>query len=91
MVSKSNQLEIQNKNVLLRLDLNVPMYEGKILSDFRISKSVPTIKNLLSNNNKVIILSHFGRPKEGQQDDSLSLKIIINILEKLVGERVTFS
>ena len=91
MVSKSNQLEIQNKNVLLRLDLNVPMYEGKILSDFRISKSVPTIKNLLSNNNKVIILSHFGRPKEGQQDDSLSLKIIINNLEKLVGERVTFS
>ncbi len=91
MASKSNQLEIQNKNVLLRLDLNVPMYEGKILSDFRISKSVPTIKNLLSNNNKVIILSHFGRPKEGQQDDSLSLKIIINILEKLVGERVTFS
>ena len=91
MASRSNHLEIQNKNVLLRLDLNVPMFEGKILSDFRISKSVPTIKNLLSNNNKVIILSHFGRPKEGQQDDSLSLKIIINILEKLVGERVTFS
>ena len=91
MASRSNHLEIQNKNVLLRLDLNVPMFEGKILSDFRISKSVPTIKNLLSNNNKVIILSHFGRPKEGQQDDSLSLKIIINILEILVGERVTFS
>ena len=91
MVSKSNHLEIQNKNVLLRLDLNVPVFEGKILSNYRISKCVPTIKNLISNNNKVIILSHFGRPKEGSYDESLSLKIILNSLEQLIGEKVTFS
>jgi phosphoglycerate kinase len=91
MIQKPNKLEIYNKNVLLRLDLNVPVFEGKILSNFRISKCVPTIKNLISNNNKVIILSHFGRPKEGSYDESLSLKIILNTLEQLIGEKVTFS
>ena len=91
MIKESSQFEIKNKNVLLRLDLNVPVFEGKILSDFRILKSIPTIKNLLKNNNKVIIISHFGRPKEGHYDDSLSLEIIINNLENLVGEKVTFS
>jgi len=91
MMQKSNKLEIYNKNVLLRLDLNVPVFEGKILSNFRISKCVPMIKNLISNNNKVIILSHFGRPKEGIYNESLSLKIILNSLEQLIGEKVTFS
>ena len=91
MMQKSNKLEIYNKNVLLRLDLNVPVFEGKILSNYRISKCVPTIKNLISNNNKVIILSHFGRPEEGSYNESLSLKIILNSLEQLIGEKVTFS
>ena len=48
------------------------------------------IMNLLSNNNKVIILSHFGRPKEGSYDESFSLNIIVNTLEQLIGEKVTF-
>jgi len=91
MMQKSNKLEIYNKNVLLRLDLNVPVFEGKILSNYRISKCVPTIKNLISNNNKVIILSHFGRPEEGSYNESFSLKIILNSLEQLIGEKVTFS
>ena len=91
MIKESNQSEKKNKNVLLRLDLNVPVFKGKILSDFRILKSIPTIKNLLKNNNKIIILSHFGRPKEGLYDESFSLKIIINNLENLLGEKVTFS
>ena len=90
MMEKSNKLEIYNKNVLLRLDLNVPVFEGKILSNFRISKCVPMIMNLLSNNNKVIILSHLGRPKEGSCDESFSLNIIVNTLEQLIGEKVTF-
>ena len=90
MMQRSNKLEIYNKNVLLRLDLNVPVFEGKILSNFRISKCVPMIMNLLFNNNKVIILSHFGRPKEGSYDESFSLNIIVNTLEQLIGEKVTF-
>ena len=91
MIDGLSELEIKDKKVLVRLDLNVPVYEGEILSDFRINKSIPTIINLLKNNNKVIILSHFGRPVEGQQDDSLSLKIIHKRLEKLVGQNITFS
>ena len=73
LITKSS---VTNKIILLRLDLNVPVYQNKILSDFRIIKSIPTIKYLLDTNNKVIILSHFGRPKEGQKDPSLSLKNI---------------
>ena len=61
MIDKSNKLEIHDQNVLLRLDLNVPMFEGKILSNFRISKCVPMIKSLLSNNNKVIILYFYNQ------------------------------
>ena len=91
MIDGLSELEIKDKKVLVRLDLNVPVHEGEILSDFRINKSIPTIINLLKNNNKVIILSHFGRPVEGQQDDSLSLKIIHKRLEKLVGQNITFS
>ena len=89
-MDESLKLEIINKRVLLRLDLNVPVFEGKILSDFRISKSIPMIKNLLLKKNKVILLSHFGRPEEGRYDESLSLNIICKKLESLIGENVTF-
>ena len=89
-MDKSSKLEIINKRVLLRLDLNVPVFEGKILSDFRISKSIPMIKNLLLKKNKVILLSHFGRPEEGKYDESLSLNIICKKLESLIGENITF-
>ena len=89
-MDESYKLEIINKRVLLRLDLNVPVFEGKILSDFRISKSIPMIKNLLLKKNKVILLSHFGRPEEGKYDESLSLNIICKKLESLIGENVTF-
>ena len=68
---KSN---IKNKVVILRLDLNVPVFNNKILSDFRIIKSIPTIEYLLKNNNKIIIISHFGRPKEGEYVKEYSLK-----------------
>ncbi len=87
---ESSKLEITNKRVLLRLDLNVPVFEGKILSDFRISKSIPMIKNLLLKKNKVILLSHFGRPQEGKYDESFSLNIICKKLESLIGENITF-
>ena len=89
-MDESYKLEIINKRVLLRLDLNVPVFEGKILSDFRISKSIPMIKNLLLKKNKVILLSHFGRPEEGRYDESLSLNIICKKLESLIGENITF-
>ena len=76
MLKSIKNVEIVNKKVLLRLDLNVPIHDKKIQSDFRIKKSVPTILYLLSKNNKVIILSHLGRPEEGKSTPDLSLKKI---------------
>jgi len=84
---KSN---IKNKVVILRLDLNVPVFNNKILSDFRIIKSIPTIKYLLKNNNKIIIISHFGRPKEGEYVKEHSLEKVSRRLSSKINLEVKF-
>ena len=83
-----SQTSIKNKIVLLRLDLNVPVFENKILSDFRITKSLKTIQDLLDNNNRIIILSHFGRPTEGQYDSKYSLERVSDRLQELLSQKV---
>ena len=90
MIKLITNSHIINQTILLRLDLNVPTYENKILSDFRIVKSIPTIRYLLNNNNKIIILSHFGRPKEGLKDPHLSLENISNYLAKKLNKKIIF-
>ena len=70
--------EIENSKVILRLDLNVPIRDNKIYSDFRIIKSIPTIRELLSRNNRIILLSHLGRPAINSDNASLSLEIVAN-------------
>ena len=84
---KSN---IKNKIVILRLDLNVPVFNNKILSDFRIIKSIPTIEYLLKNNNKIIIISHFGRPKEGEYVEEYSLEKVSKHLSSKINLEVKF-
>ena len=66
---------VTNKNILLRVDFNVPVKDGVILDDIRIKKCLPTLKYLVENHAKIIIASHFGRPK-GQKNPDFSLKII---------------
>jgi len=90
------EAKIQNKKVLLRCDFNVDIDEkGKIIDDFRIKKAIPTIKYLLENKNKVIILSHLGRPKPQTSfsrffsKKQYSLKPIAIHLSKLLGKKVT--
>ena len=78
IVEKSN---LRNKKILLRLDLNVPLKNGKITDTTRIDKIIPTLKFLINQNSKIIILSHVGRPK-GQFDNRLSLKPICKSIEK---------
>jgi phosphoglycerate kinase len=73
---------IQNKNIVLRLDLNVPMQNTKIVSDIKIQSSLNTINFLLKNANKITILSHFKNPKN--QDKNLSLIKIVQYLSKLM-------
>jgi len=75
--------KIELKNVLLRLDLNVPLDNGKIIDDTRLHNIVDTIIFLLRNNAKIVIISHVGRPK-GRIDKKLSLKPIAKRLEYIL-------
>lgn len=80
---------LQGRTVLLRADYNVPLRgDGTIADDFRIRASVPTVKQLLQDGCKVVIISHLGRP-EGR-DASLSLEPIAGRLAELLGEPVRF-
>ena len=78
---------LNQKKVLLRLDLNVPLSNGKITDTTRIDKILPTIKFLLKNNAKIIILSHIGRPK-GKVIEELSLKPICESLENKLKQNI---
>ena len=78
---------LNNQIVLLRLDLNVPILDGKIIDTNRIDKIIPTINFLLSKNAKIIIISHVGRPK-GKFNSELSLQPIRDYLSLQVNENV---
>lgn len=79
---------IFGKKVLLRLDCNVPLRGKKIVDDFKILQSLPTLKFLISAGAKVIVVSHLGRPKS--VDSKLSLRPIKNHLEKLLRRQISF-
>lgn len=84
-----NTVPIERKTVLLRADYNVPLKDdGTIDSDFRIKASLPTIKKLLKDGCKVVIISHLGRPKG--RDKKLSLEPVAMRLAELVGEPIRF-
>ena len=76
--------EIKNKKVILRCDFNVPVKNGVILDNSKIVKSLDTINYLLENNNKVIILSHFGRVKKDEDKQNNSLKVVYEELKKYI-------
>ena len=83
-------LDLANKTVLLRTDLNVPMQGGKVTDNTRIVRAMPTISYLLEKNCKVIILSHFDRPK-GKFVPSMSLAPLVDELaEAMWGKQVKF-
>jgi phosphoglycerate kinase len=84
-----DDLSPKGKVVLLRADLNVPVQEGKVTDATRIERLVPTIRELASKGAKVVILSHFGRPKA--VDSSLSLAPIGKALEAAYGKTVAFA
>jgi phosphoglycerate kinase len=83
----NDEAKLNNKKVLLRLDLNVPLKGETITDTTRIDKILPTIKFLLENNTKIIILSHVGRPK-GKIVNELSLKPICESLKNKLNENV---
>jgi phosphoglycerate kinase len=81
-------LDLSGKRVLIRQDLNVPVKNGVVTSDLRIQASVPTIEIAIAAGAAVMLLSHLGRPVEGQYDEASSLKPVADQLAKLLGKPV---
>ena len=80
--------QLKGKRVLVRCDFNVPLSRsGVIVDDFRIKQSLPTIKYLIKEKAKVILISHLGRPEKNQE---YSLKPIALRLEKLLNKKIKF-
>lgn len=86
-IRKFQNADLKGKCVLLRVDFNVPLKDGKVSEDTRIVQTLPTIKYLLKQNVKLIICSHLGRP-EGKVVPAMSMKPAAAHLEKLLGKKV---
>jgi phosphoglycerate kinase len=84
-----NDVDVKNKKVVIRLDLNVPIENGVVTDTTRIDRVVPTLKELLTKGAAVIILAHFDRPK-GKVVPEMSLKSVAAPLEKALGHKVQF-
>ncbi len=83
-------LNVKGKHVLVRVDFNVPMKDGKITNDNRITAALPTINKLTENGAKVVLCSHLGKPKNGPEA-KFSLKPAADRLAELVKSKVTFA
>ena len=87
-VKLMTDLDLAGKTVLIRQDLNVPIQDGAITSDVRIQASLPTVKSALEAGAKVILMSHLGRPTEGEFEEEFSLKLVAERLTSLLGKDV---
>lgn len=87
-IIKMTDLNLAGKRVLIREDLNVPLKDGKVASDIRIQASLPTIKFAMAAGAKVMLMSHLGRPKEGEFDPAASMAPVAEHLGKLLGKSV---
>ena len=80
--------DLSNKNVVVRLDLNVPIQEKQIIDSTRIISSVPTIKYLVDKNCKVLLTSHLGRPEEGKFDQDFSMFPVAKKLSEILNHEI---
>jgi phosphoglycerate kinase len=87
-IKRMVDLDLSGKRVLIREDLNVPVKNGKVTSDIRIRASLPTIQKALEGGAAVILLSHLGRPVEGQYSEDASLKPVAEHLSELLDQPV---
>ena len=83
-----SSLEIKNKNLVIRVDMNVPISGGKVLDATRITACIPTINYALKNNAKILLVSHLGRPTESVFEDKFSLKPVAACLSEIIDESV---
>ncbi len=82
-------IEVQGKRVIVRCDFNVPMKDGVITDDIRIVSALPTVKYLMEQGAKVILMSHMGRP-DGEPNMKYTLKPVADRLSQLLGQEVLF-
>ena len=85
---KLSETDVFDKTIALRVDLNVPVEDGKVLDDTRILAIIPTLKYLLDENAKVILISHFGRPEPGVIDSKFSLMPVAKRLGEIINQKV---
>jgi phosphoglycerate kinase len=82
--------DVKGKRVLVRVDFNLPMEDGKVTDDTRIRAALPTINDITSKGGKAILIAHFGRPK-GKRDETQSLKPIVSAVAAVIGKPVAFA
>ena len=83
-----SELTLENKKLIIRVDMNVPIHDGAVNDQTRILASIPTIKYCLAKGAKILLVSHLGRPIEGVPDSIFSLKPIAECLIKILAEEV---
>ena len=81
-----SSIDIANKNLVVRVDMNVPMEDGHILDATRIEACIPTINYALKNNAKILLISHLGRPAEGSFEEKFSLKPVAQHLSNIINK-----
>ena len=89
-LAKVQDAHLKDKNVLVRVDYNVPLKDGVITDDTRIRETMKTVKLLLEGNNRVVLMAHLGRPK-GKVDPKYTLKPLVDRLAELSGAKVHFA
>ena len=90
MIKNICDVNLKNKVVFLRVDYNVPIKDGVVENDARIRATIPTIKHILQNDAKLVILSHLGRIKTLEDIKKNSLKIVADKLQELLDVKVKF-
>ena len=85
-----SDLDLAGQRVLIREDLNVPLADGRVTSDAHLRAAVPTIRRALEAGARVLVMSHLGRPKEGERDPALSLRPVAAALGALLGAPLRF-
>ena len=84
-----SSLDINKKNLVIRVDMNVPINnDGNVLDATRIEACIPTINYAIANNSKVLLVSHLGRPTEGNFEEKFSLKPVAEKLQKILNKPV---
>ncbi len=85
MIKRFSDIELAGKRVLIRQDLNVPVANGRVTSDLRIQASLPTIRQALDAGAAVMVMSHLGRPTEGEFNQEFSMKPVADCLTEHLG------